>query len=166
MKRTTPQHLTISIIIFFAIVTSLVSLRTAPSFTPQCPLRIMPSRATRGTQEAARRRQEDEAMTAAILQKEKDAVKLLLNVRALMPLSVHVLASYQFLCIITCLFTTYSTFRLDKSVPTTTLPSRIPRSTLLLRRNSTTLSKYNLLSSITICHPHRPIGHGNINKTI
>ena len=75
MKRTTPQHLTISIIILFAIVTSLVSLRTAPSFTPQCPLRTMPSRATRGTQEAARRHQEDEAIAAAILQKEKDAAK-------------------------------------------------------------------------------------------
>jgi hypothetical protein len=35
----------------------------------------MPSRATRGTQEAARRSQEDEAMAAAILQKEKDAAK-------------------------------------------------------------------------------------------
>jgi len=33
----------------------------------------MPSRATRSTQEAVRRRQEDEAMAAAILQKEKDA---------------------------------------------------------------------------------------------
>ena len=45
------------------------------SFTPQCPLRIMPSRATRGTQEAARRCQEDETMAATILQKEKDAAK-------------------------------------------------------------------------------------------
>jgi hypothetical protein len=35
----------------------------------------MPSRATRGTQEAVRRRQEDKAMAAAILQKEKDAAK-------------------------------------------------------------------------------------------
>jgi len=35
----------------------------------------MPSRATRATQEAARRRQEDEAMAAAILQKEKNAAK-------------------------------------------------------------------------------------------
>ncbi len=75
MKQTTPQHLTISILILFAIVTSLVSLHTAPSFTPQCPLRIMPSCATRGTQEAARRRQEDEAMAAVILQKEKNAAK-------------------------------------------------------------------------------------------
>jgi hypothetical protein len=75
MKRTTPQHLIISIIILFAIITSLVSLRTAPSFTPQCPLRIMPSRTTRATQDAARRRQEDKAMAAVILQKEKDAAK-------------------------------------------------------------------------------------------
>jgi hypothetical protein len=57
-----------------------------------------------------------------------------------------------------------SRFRLDKSVPTTTLPSLVPRSTLLLRRNSGTLIKYNLLSSITIRRPHRPIGHGDINK--
>ena len=35
----------------------------------------MPSRATRATQEAARRHQEDKAMAAAILKKEKDAVK-------------------------------------------------------------------------------------------
>jgi hypothetical protein len=75
MKRTTPQHLTTSIIILFAIITSLVSLRTAPSCTPQCPLRIMPSNTTRATQEATRRRQEDEAMAAVILQKEKDAAK-------------------------------------------------------------------------------------------
>jgi len=73
MKRTTTQYPTISIIILFAIVASLVSFRTALSFTPQSPLRIMPSRATRSTQEAARRRQDDEAMAAAILQKEKNA---------------------------------------------------------------------------------------------
>jgi hypothetical protein len=35
----------------------------------------MPSRATHSTQEAARRRQEDKAMAAAILQKEKNAAK-------------------------------------------------------------------------------------------
>jgi hypothetical protein len=35
----------------------------------------MPSRTTRGSQEAVRRRQEDEAMAAATLQKEKDAAK-------------------------------------------------------------------------------------------
>jgi len=29
-----------------------------------------------------------------------------------------------------------------------------------------TLVKHNLLSSITIRHPHRQIGHGDINKTI
>ena len=75
MKQTTPQHLTISIIILFPIVASLVTLRTAPAFTPLCPLRIMSSRATRGTQEAARRHQEDEAMAAVTLQKEKDAAK-------------------------------------------------------------------------------------------
>jgi hypothetical protein len=72
MKRTTP---TITIIILFAIVASLVSCCTASYFTPQCPLRIMPSRATRSTQEAVRRRQEDEAMAAAILQKKENAAK-------------------------------------------------------------------------------------------
>ncbi len=45
------------------------------------------------------------------------------------------------------------TFCLDKSVPTTTLPPLAPRSTRLLRRNHSTLIKYNLLSSITT---HRP----------
>ncbi len=44
----------------------------------------------------------------------------------------------------------WNTFRLDKSVPTTTLPPLVPRSTRLLRRSHTTLTKYNLLSSITI----------------
>jgi len=58
------------------------------------------------------------------------------------------------------------TFRLDESTTTTTLPPPIPRSTRPLSRNSTTLVKHNLLSSITICHPHRQIGHGDINKTI
>jgi hypothetical protein len=72
MKRTTP---TITIIILFAIVASLVSCCTASSFTPQCPLRIMPSRTTRSTQEAVRRRQDEEAMATAILQKEKTAAK-------------------------------------------------------------------------------------------
>ena len=73
MKRTTPQHLTISIIILFAIVASLVTLRTTPSFTPlYSPLRIMSSsHATTAT----RHHPEDEAMAAAILQKEKDAAK-------------------------------------------------------------------------------------------
>ncbi len=75
MKQTTPQHLTITITILFAIITSLVSLRTAPSFTPQCLLRNMPSHTTRATQEAARHRQGDKAMAAEILQKEKDGEK-------------------------------------------------------------------------------------------
>ncbi len=75
MKQTTTQYRTISIIILLAIVASLVSSHTALSFTPQCPLRIMPSRATRSTQEAVRRRQDDEAMVAAILQKEKNAAR-------------------------------------------------------------------------------------------
>jgi len=67
MKQTTTQYRTISIIILLAIVASLVSSRTALSITPQCPLRIMPSRTTRSTQEAMRRRQDNKAMAAAIL---------------------------------------------------------------------------------------------------
>ena len=58
------------------------------------------------------------------------------------------------------------TFRLDESTTTTTLPPPVPRSTRPLRRNSTTLVKHNLLLSINIRHPHRLIGHGDINKTI
>ena len=59
-----------------------------------------------------------------------------------------------------------ATFRLDESTTTTTLPPPVPRSTRPLRRNSTTLVKHNLLLSINIRHPHRLIGHGDINKTI
>ena len=66
MKRRTPQHPTITIIILFTIIASLVSFYTASSFTPQCPLQIMPSRATRSTQEAARCRQDNEAIAAAM----------------------------------------------------------------------------------------------------
>ncbi len=36
------------------------------------------------------------------------------------------------------------TFRLDESLPTTTLLPPVPQSTRLLRRNHTTLTKYNL----------------------
>ncbi len=60
----------------------------------------------------------------------------------------------------------YLTFRLDESTTTTPLPPPVPRSTRPLRRNSTTLVKHNLLLSINIRHPHRLIGHDNINKTI
>ena len=58
------------------------------------------------------------------------------------------------------------TFRLDESLPTTTLLPPVPQSTRLLRRNHTTLTKYNLVSSITTRRRHRPIGHGDINKII
>jgi hypothetical protein len=71
MKHTTTQYPTISIIILFAIIASLVSFHTTPSSNLQCPSQIMPPRATCSTQEAARRRQDDEAMAAAILQKEE-----------------------------------------------------------------------------------------------
>jgi hypothetical protein len=74
MKQTTPQYRTISIIILSAIFASLVTLSTTPPPTPPYPLQIMPSRTTR-TQEAARRHQEDKAMAAATLQKEKDTAK-------------------------------------------------------------------------------------------
>ncbi len=56
MKRTTPI---VTIIILLAILASLVLFCIASSFTPQCPLRIMPSRATRSAQD----------------QKEKNAAK-------------------------------------------------------------------------------------------
>jgi len=74
MKQTTPQYLTISIIIISSIFASLVTLCAAPSPTPSYLIRIMPSRSTR-TEEAVRRHQEDEAMAAATLQKEKDTEK-------------------------------------------------------------------------------------------
>ena len=66
MKQTTTQYPTISIISLFTIVASLVTFHTAFSFTPQCPLQIMPSRATRSTQEAARCRQDNKAIAAAM----------------------------------------------------------------------------------------------------
>jgi hypothetical protein len=74
MKQTTPQYWTISIIILSAIFASLVTLCAALPPTPPYPLQIMPSRTTR-TQDATRRHQEDEALAAATLQKEKDAAK-------------------------------------------------------------------------------------------
>jgi hypothetical protein len=64
MKRTTPQYWTISIIILSAIFASPVTLCAA----------LMPSHTTH-TRDAARHRQEDEAMAAATLQKEMDAAK-------------------------------------------------------------------------------------------
>jgi hypothetical protein len=64
------------------------------------------------------------------------------------------------------LYDHHTTFRLDESTTTTNLPPFVPRSTRPLRRNSTTLVKHNLLLSINIRHPHRQIGHGDINKTI
>ena len=60
-----------------------------------------------------------------------------------------------------------TTFCLDESLPTTTLLPPVPQSsTQLLHRNHTTLTKYNLLSSITIRRRHPQIGHGDINKII
>ena len=58
------------------------------------------------------------------------------------------------------------TFRLDESIATTTLLPPVPQSTRLLRRNHTTLPKFNLVSSITISRCHRQIGHSDINKII
>ena len=74
MKQTTPQYRTISSIILSAIFASLVTLCAALPPTLPYLLRIMPSRTTR-TQDAARSHQEDEALAAATLQKEKDAAK-------------------------------------------------------------------------------------------
>jgi hypothetical protein len=74
MKRTTPQYQAISIIILSAIFASLVTLCAALPPTPPYLLRIMPSCTTR-TQDAAMRHQEDKAMAAATLQKEKDTAK-------------------------------------------------------------------------------------------
>ena len=59
-----------------------------------------------------------------------------------------------------------TTFRLDESLPTTTLLPPASQSTQLLRRNQTTQMKYNLLSSIALCSRHPQIGHGDINKII
>jgi hypothetical protein len=75
-------------------------------------------------------------------------------------------AGWSSLVDVLCLLMTLHTFRLDESTTTTTLPPPVPRSTRPLRRNSTTLAKHNLLLSINIRHPHRLIGHGDINKTI
>jgi hypothetical protein len=72
MKRTTP---TITIIILLAIIASLVPCCTVSYCSFQCPLRLMPSRTTRSTQDAVKRRQDDGAMAAAILQKEQEAAK-------------------------------------------------------------------------------------------
>jgi len=58
------------------------------------------------------------------------------------------------------------TFCLDESIPTTTLLPPVPQSTRLLRRNHTTLTKYNIVSSITILCCHCQIRHGDINKII
>jgi hypothetical protein len=55
---------------------------------------------------------------------------------------------------------------IPESLTTTTLLPSVPQSTRLLRRNHTTLTKYNLVSSITIRRRHRQIGHGDINKII
>ena len=73
MQRTTPIILSI---ILLAIIASLVFC-----CTPQCPLRIMPSRTTRSTQEAAKHRQDDEAMAAVILRKEKNSAKMMASKR-------------------------------------------------------------------------------------
>ena len=59
--------------ICLALIVALLATFELPVLsTSQCPPRIMPSRTTRAT-DATRRRQEDEAMAAATLQKEKEA---------------------------------------------------------------------------------------------
>jgi len=65
-----------------------------------------------------------------------------------------------------CRMPSGGTFHLDESTTTTTLPSIVPRSTRPLRRNSTTLVKHNLSSSITIHYPYHQLGHGDIDTII
>ena len=73
MKHTPTHFPVILFIILLGFAASLVSLLAAPSSTLQRPSRIMPSRATRSTQAAARRSQDDGAVAAASLQTEKTA---------------------------------------------------------------------------------------------
>jgi hypothetical protein len=71
MKRTTARKPRFTIISLVSIVTFLVMFYFLFPSSSQCPSRIMPTRTTHAN-DAARRCQEDEAMAAATLQKEKD----------------------------------------------------------------------------------------------
>ena len=74
MQRMSPHYPIISIILLPVILVSLFIFSSALLRPPPHPQQIMPSWASRSlAQEAARLRQEEDAMAAAILQKEKDA---------------------------------------------------------------------------------------------
>jgi hypothetical protein len=74
MKQTTPQYLTISIIVLSAIFASLVTLCAALPPPHLYPPQIMPFHPSR-TKDIARRHLEDKAMVAVTFQKEKDAAE-------------------------------------------------------------------------------------------
>ena len=74
MQRLSPHYPIISIILLPAILVFLFTYSPALLRLPPHPQQIMPSRASRSmAQEAARLRQEEDAMAAATLQKEKEA---------------------------------------------------------------------------------------------
>ncbi len=74
MQRMSPHYPIISILLLLAILVSLFTYSPALLRLPPHPQQIMPSRASRSmAQEATRLRQEEDAMAAATLQKEKDA---------------------------------------------------------------------------------------------
>ena len=73
MQRMSPHYPIISIILLPAILVSLFTYSPALLRLPPHPQQIMPSQTSRSmAQEAARLRQEENAMAAATLQKEKD----------------------------------------------------------------------------------------------
>jgi hypothetical protein len=74
MEHITPVNLRITGIILVLIVASLVVISIPLTSSVQYSTRIMPSRST-GMADAARRRQEDNAMAIATLQKEMDGAK-------------------------------------------------------------------------------------------
>ena len=74
MQQMSPHYPFISIILLPAILVSLFTYSLALLRLPPHPQQIMPSQASCSlAQEAMRLRQEEDAMAAAILQKEKDA---------------------------------------------------------------------------------------------
>ena len=83
MQQMSPHYPIISIILIPAILVSLFPYSPALLRLPPHPQQIMPSRTSRSmAQEAARLRLEEDAMVAAILQKEKNtAVKDVRNAK-------------------------------------------------------------------------------------
>ena len=73
MQQISPHYLIIPIILLLANLVSLLTHSPALLRLPPHPQQIMPSQTSRSmAQEAARLRQEENAMAAATLQKEKD----------------------------------------------------------------------------------------------